>query len=62
MRYAKEKIKINGSVNAKILNKKATCLLTVVDSKYYKMQTTSEQREKSVNDMIKLALETAIEL
>ena len=47
---------------AKVLNKKASCLLTVVDSHYHKQSITSEEREKSVNDMIKIALEAAIEL
>lgn len=45
---------------AKLLNKKAACLLTVVDSQYYNEQATNEQREKSLDDMIKLALESAI--
>ncbi len=45
---------------AKYLNKKAACLLTVVDSPYSKEILTSEQREKSLNNMITLALESAI--
>lgn len=44
------------------LGKKAACLLTVVDSYYTKEESTSEQREKSLNDMIVLALETAKKL
>ena len=47
---------------AKVLNKKAACLLTVVDSQYYKIQVTSEERQKSLNKMIILALETAIKM
>lgn len=47
---------------AKLLNKKASCLLTVVDSHYYKQNITSEEREKSVNDMIKIALEASLEI
>lgn len=43
---------------AKKLNKEATSLLTVVDSKYDKRSLSSEEREKSLNDMITLALET----
>ena len=43
---------------AKLLNKKAACLLTVVDSKYDKSELTSEERQTSLNDMIELALET----
>lgn len=42
------------------LNKEATCLLTVVDSKYDKRSLTSEERQTSLNDMIKLALEATI--
>lgn len=42
---------------AKYLNKKAACLLTVVDSHYKKQEISSEGREKSLNTMIKLALE-----
>ena len=41
--------------------KRASCLLTVVDSKYDKGSISTEEREKDLNDMIKLALETAIE-
>ena len=43
---------------AKYFNKKAACLLTVVDSHYKKQEGTSEERERSLNDMIKLALES----
>lgn len=43
---------------AKKLNKQATSLLTVVDSKYDKRSLTSEEREQSLNDMIVLALES----
>ena len=42
------------------LNKDATCLLTVVDSKYDKRSLTSEEREQSLNEMITLALESVI--
>lgn len=45
---------------AKYLNKKAACLLTVVDSHYKKQEISAEAREKSLNNMIILALETAI--
>jgi purine-nucleoside phosphorylase len=47
---------------AKYLNKKAACLLTVVDSHYKKQEASSEDREKSLNEMIVLALESAIKL
>lgn len=43
-------------------NKKSACLLTVVDSKYDKGSISKEEREKDLNDMIKLALETSIDL
>lgn len=48
--------------NAKALNKKAACLLTISDSLVTHEATTSEEREKSFTDMMKLALETAIKL
>ena len=38
--------------------KQASCLLTVVDSYYKQQESTSEEREKSLNDMIVLALES----
>lgn len=47
---------------AKYLNKKAACLLTVVDSHYKKQEISADEREKSLNDMILLALESAISL
>ena len=47
---------------AKYLNKKASCLLTVVDSHYKNLEISSEEREKSLNDMIKLSLESALKL
>ena len=46
---------------AKYLNKKAACLLTVVDSHYKKQEISADDREKSLNDMIILALETVAE-
>lgn len=42
---------------AKMLNKKATCLVTVVDSQFTDEVISSEQREKSLDTMIKLALD-----
>ena len=44
---------------AKILNKKASCLMSVVDSKYIKEVATPEERQTGLNNMIKLALESA---
>lgn len=48
--------------NAKILNKQASCILTISNSLITGIETTSEQREKGLNDMIVLALESAISL
>lgn len=45
--------------NAKLLNKKATCLMSVVDSRFSTEVATSEQREKGLDNMIKLALESS---
>lgn len=47
---------------AKYLNKKASCLLTVVDSHYKKQEISSQAREKSLNDMILLALESSVKI
>ena len=45
---------------AKKLGKDASCLMTVVDSLYDKRSLTSEDRETSLNQMIKIALESII--
>lgn len=47
---------------AKYLSKDAACLLTVVDSHAKKEEISSEAREKSLNDMINLALESSLSL
>ncbi len=47
---------------AKVLNKKASCLMSVVDSKYIDEVATPEQRETGLKDMILLALESALKL
>ncbi|MBO5349264.1 MAG: purine-nucleoside phosphorylase [Clostridia bacterium] len=47
---------------AEYLNKKAACLLTVVDSHYKKEELSAESREKSLNDMILLALESSLKI
>ena len=44
---------------AKILNKKAACLMSIVDSKYIKEIATPEERQTGLNNMIKLALESS---
>lgn len=45
---------------AKKLKKEAACLMTVVDSLYDKKSLSSEEREKSLDEMILLALDAAI--
>lgn len=47
---------------AKFLHKKAACLLTVVDIPKNKKQASSEERQIALNDMIKIALETTVEV
>ena len=47
---------------AKLLNKKAACLMSVVDSKYIKEIATSEQRQNGLNNMIKIALDASLKL
>ena len=42
---------------ARVLNKKAACLATVVDSKYRTEVINSSDREKSLTDMIEISLE-----
>ena len=42
------------------LGKEASCLMTVVDSLFDKRSLTSEDREKSLNNMIELALNSLI--
>ena len=48
--------------NANLLGKNATCLMSVVDSKFIKNIATAEERETGLNNMIKLALDAAIKL
>lgn len=45
---------------AKLLKKEATCLMTVVDSLYDKDSLSSEDREKTLDEMITLALDAAL--
>lgn len=45
---------------AKLLNKKAACLMSVVDSKFIKEKASSIEREKGLDKMIKLALDSVI--
>ena len=48
--------------NAKKFNKKASSLLTVSDLFFSDEKMNSEQREKELNDMITLALESCLKL
>lgn len=48
--------------NAKILNKKASAILTISDNLVTHEETTSEERQNSFNNMMILALESALEL
>ena len=45
---------------SKKFNKKASCLMTVVDSKYDKRSITPEERQTSLDDMITLALDSIL--
>ena len=47
---------------AKLLNKKAACLMSVVDSKYIKEIATPEERQTGLNNMIKLALDASLNI
>lgn len=48
--------------NAKYLNKNAAAIITVSDSVNHDLNLTSEEREKSLDNMILLALETTLKL
>lgn len=48
--------------NANILGKKAACLLTISDSLVTSEVTTAEQRQNSFNEMMEIALESAIKI
>lgn len=47
---------------ANLFNKQAACLLTVVDLPTKKNQVSSEEREKNLNNMIELALESSLNM
>ena len=47
---------------AKVLNKKAACLMSVVDSKYITDVATPEERQTGLNNMIKLSLDSILKL
>ena len=48
--------------NAKILNKRAACMLTISDSLVTHAETTAQERQTSFHDMMLVALETAVAL
>ena len=48
--------------NANVFGKNAACILTISDNLVTHEETTSLERQKKFNEMIELALETAIEL
>ena len=45
---------------AKMLGKKAACLMSVVDSKFIDKVASPEERETGLNKMIELALDSII--
>ena len=46
--------------NAKVLNKKAACILTVSDNLETKEETTSEERQNAFKDMVEITLESIL--
>lgn len=48
--------------NAQLLNKHASCLMSVVDSKFIDIIASTEERQTGLNNMIRLALDSAISL
>lgn len=47
---------------AKYFSRDASCLLTVVDSRHTSRQLSPEERQNSLNNMIKLALDSSLKL
>lgn len=48
--------------NAKVLNKRAACILTISNNLVTNAETTSEERQNSFTNMIELALESSLKL
>ena len=48
--------------NANVTGKKASAIITISDNLVTHEKTTSEERQKNFNEMMQLALESAIEL
>lgn len=48
--------------NAKVLNKKAACLVTISDAMYDRtLETTAEERQNAFTNMMEIALDTALQ-
>ena len=47
---------------SKVLNKRAACVMSVVDSKFIKNVATPEERQTGLNNMIKLALDSSLNI
>lgn len=60
--YAGEMEAFSLFYNANFFNKKASCLMTVVDSKFIKDIATVEERQTGLNNMIKIALDSSLKL
>ena len=48
--------------NSKLLHKKAACLMSVVDSKFIDKIATTDERQTGLNNMIRLGLESALNI
>lgn len=48
--------------NAKVLNKRASCLLTISNSFVTNEETTAEERQNAFTKMIELALEASLKM
>lgn len=58
--YAGEMEAFSLFYNAKYFNKRASCLMTVVDSKFIKDIATVEERQTGLKNMIEIALESIL--
>lgn len=58
--YAGEMEAFSLFYNAKYFDKRASCLMTVVDSKFIKDVATIEQRQTGLKNMIEIALESVL--
>ncbi len=60
--YAGEMEAFSLFYNAQFFHKKASCLMSVVDSKFIKEIASTEERETGLNQMIQLALDSSLKL